>query len=225
MARSNSPSSPRTLPVIVQTNDSQFHPRSTAGNANVNITKVADEFVAMTDNSDSGRLRPWTLDTLWRRCIRRFINTGNHDGTPHYDTSTHESFNYMLKLGRKSTYPVFGVPQDSKRRRTIGTADTARPSYMQLHDDRELHRFDGIPFRRQSEQHAPGGRPFIENYRWKPELGTTFHDCQPGRRIAKRFYRRPVVLHFITSMRSKNPARSSLDVSVYADAELCPTSS
>ena len=192
-----------------------------SSNANVNITKVADEFVAMTETPIQVAFDPETLDTLGVVAYEDSLTPGITTAHPHYDTSTHESFNYMLKLGRKSTYTVFGVPQDSKRRRTIGTADTARPSYMHSFAMTENYIvLMEFPFVVNPVSMLLSGRPFIENYRWKPELGTTFTLVNRADGSTKRLHTDDAWFAFHHVNAFEESGQIILDVSVYADAEI-----
>jgi carotenoid cleavage dioxygenase-like enzyme len=92
------------------------------------------------------------------------------------DRTTKGMLNYAAKLGPRSSYRFFLLRPDADSPRIIGSARVREPAYM--------HSFGltprwlvlaEFPFVVNPVSLATGGRPYIENYRWKPELGTRFH--------------------------------------------------
>jgi carotenoid cleavage dioxygenase-like enzyme len=192
-----------------------------SSNANVNITKVADDFVAMTETPIQIAFNPETLDTLGVVEYEDSLTPGITTAHPHYDVTTHELINYMLKMGRNSTYTVFGIPRGSKHRQAIGTADTPRPSYMHSFALTENYIvLMEFPFVVNPLSMLLSGRPFIENYRWKPELGTTFtlFDRADGSTTRLHTDEPWFAFHHVNAY--EEPGKLILDVSVYADAEI-----
>jgi carotenoid cleavage dioxygenase-like enzyme len=192
-----------------------------SSNANVNITKVADDFVAMTETPIQIAFNPETLDTLGVVEYEDSLTPGITTAHPHYDVTTHELINYMLKMGRNSTYTVFGIPRGSKHRQAIGTADTPRPSYMHSFALTENYIvLMEFPFVVNPLSMLLSGRPFIENYRWKPELGTTFtlFDRADGSTTRLHTDEPWFAFHHVNAY--EESGQLILDVSVYADAEI-----
>jgi carotenoid cleavage dioxygenase-like enzyme len=88
--------------------------------------------------------------------------------------------NYAAKLGPRSSYRFFEVPPDAQQgrptpTRVIGSLPVREPAYMHSFGLTErwlvLAEF---PLVVNPLALALSGRPFIENYRWKPERGTRF---------------------------------------------------
>jgi carotenoid cleavage dioxygenase-like enzyme len=83
--------------------------------------------------------------------------------------------NYAAKLGPRSSYRFFLVRPGSSKPEVIGTKPVREPAYMHSFGLTErwivLAEF---PFVVNPPRLAFSGRPYIENYRWKPELGTRF---------------------------------------------------
>ncbi|HEV7460078.1 MAG TPA: carotenoid oxygenase family protein [Solirubrobacteraceae bacterium] len=141
-------------------------------NANVNLTKVGERFVAMTETPLPVEFDPDTLRAMGVADSERSdgeITTAH----PHVDAGRRELVNYAVKLGPSSTYRVSGRSLDGDGRRTIARLATRRPAYM--HSFGLTERFVVLaefPFRVNPLRLALGNRPFIENYRWEPEHGT-----------------------------------------------------
>src|SRR6516162_9343370 len=88
--------------------------------------------------------------------------------------------NYAAKLGPRSSYRFFEVPAAPAQAQTtparvIGALPVREPAYMHSFGLTErwlvLAEF---PFVVNPLALALSGRPYIENYRWKPERGTRF---------------------------------------------------
>jgi carotenoid cleavage dioxygenase-like enzyme len=83
--------------------------------------------------------------------------------------------NYAAKLGRVSHYRFFTVDPDASKPRVLCSLPVKEPAYMHSFGLTErwlvLAEF---PLVVNPLALALSGRPYIENYRWKPELGTRF---------------------------------------------------
>jgi carotenoid cleavage dioxygenase-like enzyme len=83
--------------------------------------------------------------------------------------------NYAAKLGRVSSYRFFHVAPEQSKPRAICSLPVKEPSYMHSFglSERWLVLAE-FPLVVNPLALALSGRPYIENYRWKPELGTRF---------------------------------------------------
>jgi beta,beta-carotene 9',10'-dioxygenase len=140
-------------------------------NANVNVTRLGEDVVAMTETPLPIIFDPATL----RAAGVASKAPGQHiTAHPHLDPATGEGLFYAVRFGRRSTYRLF-ARADATRQREIARLPAPRPAYM--------HSF-GITDRYAVLAECPllvnpldlvlSGRPFIENYRWQPERGTRF---------------------------------------------------
>src|SRR3954454_1834893 len=102
---------------------------------------------------------------------------------PHLDRETKGMLNYAAKLGPRNSYRFFLLRPDGSKPEGIASKSVREPAYM--------HSFGltprwlvlaEFPYVVNPLRLAFSGRPYIENYRWKPELGTRFHlfDRQTG---------------------------------------------
>jgi beta,beta-carotene 9',10'-dioxygenase len=156
-----------------------FSPESVlSDNANVNIARLGERFVAMTETPLPVQFDPNTLESAG---VHPFAAPGQlTTAHPHLDRASAGMLNYAAKLGARSSYrffalaPMHGAEQQRKPR-VIASLPVKHPAYMHSFGLTErwlvLAEF---PFVVNPISLALAGRPYIENYRWKPELGTRF---------------------------------------------------
>jgi beta,beta-carotene 9',10'-dioxygenase len=147
-------------------------------NANVNIARLGERFVAMTETPLPVQFDPHTLQTAG---VRPFAAPGQlSTAHPHMDRASGGMLNYAAKLGARSSYRFFALEppthgQHTSTPRVIASLPVKQPAYMHSFGLTErwlvLAEF---PFVVNPLTLALSGRPYIENYRWKPELGTRF---------------------------------------------------
>ncbi len=142
-------------------------------NANVNVTKLGERFIAMTETPLPVQFDASTLKTADVRPYRApgQLSTAH----PHMDRASGGMLNYAAKLGPRSSYRFFAVGPNESQPRTIASLPVSEPAYMHSFGLTErwlvLAEF---PFVVNPLALALSGRPYIENYRWKPERGTRF---------------------------------------------------
>lgn len=152
-----------------------FHPTEFGANANISIGKIADDFVAQAEVPMPVAFDKDTLATIgvikYDDQLRGDVTTAH----PHYDTQTQESLNYLLSFGPKSTYEVYKLPDGTVTRQRIGSTTVASPSYMHSFGLSETYVIlMEFPFVVNPIGMILSGKPFIANYKWKPERGTRF---------------------------------------------------
>lgn len=147
-------------------------------NANINVARLGERFVAMTETPMPVQFDPHTLKAAG---VRPFQAPGQlTTAHPHLDRSSGGMLNYAAKLGARSSYRFFaldparaGAPAASPR--VIAALPVKEPAYMHSFGltERWLVLVE-FPLVVNPLALALSGRPYIENYRWKPELGTRF---------------------------------------------------
>ena len=150
---------------------SMFSPKI-SDNANVNLVKLGERYISMTETPIPVEFDGETLETVGVAYEAPGLLTTAH---PHLDRATGGMLNYAAKVGPRNRYRFFNVPPDEGAPRVIGELSVKEPAYMHSFGLTErwlvLAEFPlvvnpiSIPL---------SGRPYIENYRWKPELGTRF---------------------------------------------------
>jgi beta,beta-carotene 9',10'-dioxygenase len=147
--------------------------RGLPDNANVNITKLGERFIAMTETPLPVQFDPQTLQAAG---VRPYEVPGQlSTAHPHSDRASGGMLNYAAKLGPRSSYRFFAVGPHERKPRVIASLPVKEPAYMHSFGLTErwlvLAEF---PFVVNPLALALSGRPYIENYRWKPKLGTRF---------------------------------------------------
>lgn len=151
-----------------------FSPKLT-DNAAVNVVKLGREYVAMTETPLPVAFDAETLETLgvsgWGGVLKGQLTTAH----PHFDPAAGEMINYVAHLGPRTVYRLYALAAGTSKPREIATVPVRKPSYM--HSFAMTERYVVLveyPFVVNPPSLALSGRPFIENYRWEPERGTTF---------------------------------------------------
>jgi carotenoid cleavage dioxygenase-like enzyme len=153
---------------------SVFSPKQT-DNAAVNVVRLGEEYVAMTETPLPVAFEPDTLRTLgvtgWAKSLRGQHTTAH----PHHDHTTGELLNYETHFGPSTKYRIYALAPGAPAPRLIASIPVRRPSYM--HSFAITERYAVLvefPLVVNPPMLALSGRPFIENYRWEPARGTTF---------------------------------------------------
>jgi beta,beta-carotene 9',10'-dioxygenase len=147
-------------------------------NTNVNLSRLGESYIAMTELPLPVEFDPRTLETLglveWKDDLGGQVTTAH----PHLDRESGEFVNYVARFGPRTSYRVFGVPPGSRSRREIATIPVREPAYMHSFGMTERHvvlaEFPLVVNPLKLATSALAGRPFIDNYEWKPERGTRF---------------------------------------------------
>ena len=163
----------RTLFQRVQ---SAFHPDLT-DNANVNLSRLGDEYIAMTETPIPVKFDAQTLATIGpdegAKAFGQITTAHPHHGVG--GDGVRELVNFAAHLGRKSEYRVY-ARRSATEARTLATMPVREPSYM--HSFAITPRYVLLlenPLVVNPLKLALGGKSFIKNYTWKPELGVRIH--------------------------------------------------
>jgi beta,beta-carotene 9',10'-dioxygenase len=150
---------------------SMFSPKLT-DNANVNLVKLGERYITMTETPIPVEFDGDTLETVGVAYKPPGMLTTAH---PHLDRGSGGMLNYAAKIGPRNSYRFFHLAPGADQPEVIGRLPVKEPAYMHSFGLTErwlvLAEFPlvvnpiSIPL---------SGRPYIENYRWKPELGTKF---------------------------------------------------
>ncbi len=145
-----------------------FDPQVTDNTA-VSLTRLGDRHYAMTEAPISVQFDPRTLETLGYG--------DQYPGTfatahPHQDPRTGALINVATRMGPRNSYRFF-VHAPGGRPRVLATKGVGQPAYIHSFAMSERHvALAEFPFLVRSIEIPLSARPFIENFRWKPERGT-----------------------------------------------------
>jgi beta,beta-carotene 9',10'-dioxygenase len=144
----------------------------TTDNTNVNISKVDNKFIAMTETPIPIEYDPETLDTIGVLRYDDKLLGSLTTAHPHYDQNTNESFNYLTHFSRNSKYNVYRITA-GKTRNLITSIEVKTPSCMHSFGLTEHYIIlVEFPLVVNSLDLLLSGRPFIENFKWRPGQGT-----------------------------------------------------
>jgi carotenoid cleavage dioxygenase-like enzyme len=146
---------------------------SLTDNAAVNVTRLGERYLSMTELPMAVEFDPHTLETL---NIARLDDDADGQVTtahPHLDRATGALVNQTIKLGPRSEYRVWKRRAEDAERQIVGRLATKKPAYVHSFglSGSYVILVEG-PYVVDPLRLATSGKPFIENYRWKPELGT-----------------------------------------------------
>jgi carotenoid cleavage dioxygenase-like enzyme len=152
---------------------SVFSSTGQTDNANVNLVKLGERFIAMTESP-----LPVEFDqhTLRAADVQPYRAPGHlSTAHPHADRDSGAMINYAAKLGPRSSYRFFSLDPGASEPSVLASLPVREPAYMHSFGLTErwlvLAEF---PLVVNPLALALSGRPYIENYRWKPQLGTRF---------------------------------------------------
>ena len=151
---------------------SAFSPQSgLSDNGGVNVGRVGDEFIAMTETPLPVVFDPRTLEAAGVAYEPPGHLTTAH---PHHDPGRGEMVNFAAHLGPRNHYRFY-AQRSRDQQRTIASIPVREPGYVHSFGMSERHLvLAEFPFVVNPVRLALSGRPYIENYRWKPERGTRF---------------------------------------------------
>jgi carotenoid cleavage dioxygenase-like enzyme len=154
----------RTLFKRVQ---SVFSPEFT-DNANVNLVRIGERYIAMTETPLPVQFDPQTLETLGTMEYADSLSGQVTTAHPHHDRDRDELVNYVCRMSRTSEYVVTAMPARESGRREVARMPVKEPSYMHAFGMSERYVILGEhPLRVNPLKLALSGRPFIENYTWR----------------------------------------------------------
>jgi carotenoid cleavage dioxygenase-like enzyme len=151
---------------------SMFSPALT-DNANVNLVKLGERFVAMTETPLPVQ---FDGDTLAAAGVAYRAPGQVSTAHPHLDRPNGGMINYAAQLGPRSSYRFFHVAPGATEPAVIARRPVREPAYMHSFGltERWLVLME-FPLVVNPLSLALSGRPYIENFSWKPELGTRIH--------------------------------------------------
>ncbi|MGH2799751.1 MAG: carotenoid oxygenase family protein [Thermoleophilaceae bacterium] len=144
-------------------------------NPNVNLARIGERYIAMTETPMPVEFDPETLDTVghleYADGLRAHVTTAH----PHHDPERDELVNYVARFSRVSEYVLYGLPAGGSKRRVIAKLPVERPAYMHAFgmSGRYLILAE-YPLRVNPLKLALSGKPFIENYVWDGAESTRF---------------------------------------------------
>jgi beta,beta-carotene 9',10'-dioxygenase len=140
-------------------------------NGSVNVTRLGDQYLALTETPLPVAFDPGTLETLGVRGTPPADLSTAH---PHHDRTRGELVGHGTKIGARSNYVLY-AQRDVADQRVVASIPAKKPAYQHSFGLTQRHAivFEG-PFVVNPLALALADRPFIENFHWEPERGTRF---------------------------------------------------
>ena len=151
-----------------------FRPNA-SDNANISIARFGAHTVALAESAMPIVFDPATLATLGVYAIDGHARMPPGLTTAHPITSGGRILGHGTRFGARSRYEIHELDPATRRRRAIASIPTAAPAYMHSFAATARHAvLTEFPFTVRALDLLLSGRPFIENYRWRPDAGTRF---------------------------------------------------
>lgn len=154
---------------------SAFAPSELGSNTNVNISKLGERFVAFTETPLPIEFDPQTLETVG--VVRFDDGLAGEISTPHphYDPVRRVGINSMTHFSARSSYNLYATKDGETKRRLIGAIPVQEPAYIHSFAITEQYIvLVEFPLVVNPLTMLLAGKPFIENFQWKPERGSRF---------------------------------------------------
>lgn len=192
-------------------------------NANVNVAKIAKQFVALTEQPLPVKFDLKSLETLGVLDYQDALLKEKcfESAHPHTDPKNNDLLNYIVEFGPSSYYVLYKIKDGSSTREIIAKIPIDEPSYMHSFAMTENYLiFTEFPFVVNPQDLISSTLPFIKNYFWKPQKGTRFtvvnrHDGN----IVGRYQTNPFfAFHHVNAF--EKDRKIILDIVCYEDAAI-----
>ncbi len=200
---------------------SLFTPPQSGANANVNITRLADRYIAVTEIPLAVQFDPQTLTTLGVSDYPGDVAEGQiTTAHPHFDAQRGIGLTHTIHVGPKTTYNFYEL--HGNRPALIGKLPVDQPGYIHSFGMSE-HYIILAEFALKLPSALAlrfSNRPFIENYRWMPEKGARFLiiDRASGKLTAEVTTDAFFAFHHINAFEQGDEI--VLDIAAYPDATI-----
>lgn len=146
-----------------------------ADNGLVNVARIADRFVALTETPLPVEFDPRTLETLGFLEFEERVPGPISTAHPHYDPREGALISYATHVSRKCAYNVYRIARGSTRQALIGSVAVDEPAYMHSFGLTGNHAIlVEFPLFFSPLGLALKRKAYIGNARWKPERGARF---------------------------------------------------
>ncbi|APR77976.1 15,15' beta carotene dioxygenase [Minicystis rosea] len=141
-------------------------------NTNVNIVKLGDDLVALTEGDRQKRIDPVSLHAIGDVSFERDHLTGAVAGAhPHFDGE--RVVNIATKFGSSGVVSVYQHRAAERRREIVGTWGTTRVPYLHAFGLTPAHAIlVAHPFTARSLDMLWSNRGYIDHFEWRPQDGT-----------------------------------------------------
>jgi beta,beta-carotene 9',10'-dioxygenase len=200
---------------------SLVHAPKFTDNCNVNVVTRGELVLALTETPRRLSFNPATLHV--ERHIDDAADIGGQIATahPHHDRSRSTIYSTLLDLGVKSTSKLVATNDQTGDHRLLAEFAIDHPSYLHSFGMSANYLIVALaPFGVDPLAMALSGKPFIRNYRWRPELGLRFVviDKQDGRIVVVAHAPPAFFFHHVNAF--EDGGDLIVDMIIYPNAEI-----
>lgn len=190
-------------------------------NTNVNVVKMGDDWVAMTEGDKQVRIEARSLRALGTVAYERDALAGAvASAHPHFDVERGSVVNFATQFGLDGVVSLYEHPAAQRRRQVLASWRTSQVPY--------LHSFGltgksailvAHPLLVEPLQMLWSNRGFIDHFRWRPEEGTRLVVMNRATGAVEQHETDPLfVFHTVNAFESGKD--TILDVLAYPNAEI-----
>jgi carotenoid cleavage dioxygenase-like enzyme len=144
-------------------------------NANVNVTRLTDRFVALVESPVAVEFDPRTLETLGQFPFAEVAPGQISSPHPQYDFDRRVLVNHSTAMGHPGHYNVWSIADGSTAQRLLAAVPADPPCYMHSFGMSERYLvFAEFPVVIDADEFLRADTAFLECFRWAPERGTRF---------------------------------------------------
>lgn len=195
----------------------------TLPNANVNIERYTNKFIALTETPLPVEFDPKTLETLGALDYQDNYPKANIEESvhPHYDFNTKEHTSYLINFSFNSKYVIYNIKDNSFKREPIIEIGIEEPSYIHSFSITDKY----IILITQPLVVNPlklfiSDKGFINNFKWKPRLGTKFIVIDKENKIVINTYKTKAFFFFHTVNAYQEENNLIIDIVKYKDSSV-----
>jgi carotenoid cleavage dioxygenase-like enzyme len=153
-----------------------FGGTASSNNANVNIVPFRDAYLALTETPGMVEFDGETLETRgvlgYDDAVPGQITTAH----THHDPVRRATFNVVIEVARKSCYRIVRIADGTLHRTVVATIAVDEPAYLHAFSTTERYVIIAeYPLVARPLDMLLRRKPYIDNYRWKPQRATRFH--------------------------------------------------
>lgn len=153
-----------------------FFMKEASDNANISVDVLAGTPVALGEATLPIRFDPETLATLGVDDRSAPVSGQLTTAHPHHDTGRGRDYSSFVLFGRKSVYRLVEIDARTGEAKVLADMPAAEPAYMHSFGMSGDHLILAeFPFVVNPLRLLLSGKPFICNYKWRPERGLKFH--------------------------------------------------
>lgn len=144
-------------------------------NPNVSLKKIGSRYLALGETVPSAEFDPQTLQTPGMYEFPDSVAGQTTTAHPLFDPDSGTLYNFTTHFSRVSSYNFYYIQAGSQHRTLLGSLPVAEPAYMHSFSMTKNYLILAeYPFTVNPLRLLTSGKPFMENFEWKPAKGTRF---------------------------------------------------